>query len=40
MVWALTELWERRFDSWLKLLTLEWTGPFPFYGIEPAPEWL
>jgi len=38
--WMLTELWERRSDHWLKLVALEWAGPFPFYGIEPAPEWL
>ena len=39
-VWILTELWERRFDSWLKLVAMEWIGPFPFYGIEDAPDWL
>jgi hypothetical protein len=38
--WLLTELWERRHDSWLKLVALEWAGPFPFYGIEAVPEWL
>jgi hypothetical protein len=37
--WVLTELWERRADTWLKLVAMEWAGPFPFYGIEPAPEW-
>jgi len=36
--WMLTELWDRRSDSWLKLVALEWAGPFPFYGIEAAPE--
>ena len=38
--WMLTELWERRSDHWLKLVALEWAGPFPFYGIEAVPEWL
>jgi hypothetical protein len=38
--WLLTELWERRSDHWLKLVAMEWVGPFPFYGIEVAPEWL
>lgn len=40
VAWMLTELWERRSDHWLKLVALEWAGPFPFYGIESAPEWL
>ena len=40
MVWLLTELWERRFDSWLKLVALEYVGQFPFYGIEAVPQWL
>lgn len=38
MEWLLTELWERRADTWLKLLAMEWCGPFPFYGLEAAPE--
>jgi len=38
--WMLTELWERRFDTWLKLVALSWCGPFPFYGIDPVPEWM
>lgn len=37
--WLLTELWHRRSDTWLKLLAMEWAGPFPFYGIAPAKEW-
>jgi hypothetical protein len=39
LAWVLTELWERRFDTWLKLTAIEWVGPFPFYGTNPAPEW-
>ena len=38
LAWMLTELWERRSDHWLKLVALEWVGPFPFYGIEAAPD--
>jgi hypothetical protein len=37
-VWLLTELWNRRSDHWMKLVALEIVGPFPFYGIEDAPE--
>jgi hypothetical protein len=36
--WLLTELWNRRSDHWLKLVANELVGPFPFYGIEDAPE--
>lgn len=36
--WLLVDLWNRRSDHWLKLVALELTGPFPFYGIEPAPD--
>lgn len=39
-VWLVTESWLRRYDSWLKLTVLEWLGPFPFYGVEPAAVWL
>lgn len=40
LAWTLTELWERRADTWLKLTAVEWVGPFPFYGIEPAQDWM
>ncbi len=40
LAWVLTELWNRKSDSWLKLVALEWIGPFPFYGIEPAPDFV
>lgn len=39
-VWLLTELWERKSDTWLKLVAVEWIGPFPFYGVKPVPEWM
>lgn len=38
--WLLTELWERKADVWLKLLAVEWLGPFPFHGVKPVPEWM
>lgn len=36
--WLLTELWNRRSDHWLKMVALELVGPFPFYGLEDAPD--
>jgi|GEM_PF-2222682 len=34
--WLLIDLWERRFDHWLKLTAIGVAGPFAFYGIDPA----
>jgi hypothetical protein len=34
--WLLVDLWNRRFDHWLKLTAISVSGPFAFYGIDPA----
>jgi len=34
--WLLIDLWNRRFDHWLKLDAVGSRGPFPFYGLEPV----
>lgn len=34
--WLLIDLWNRRFDHWLKLTAISLAGPFAFYGIDPA----
>ena len=34
--WLLIDLWNRRFDHWLKLMAVSLAGPFAFYGLDPA----
>ena len=34
--WLLVDLWDRRYDHWLKICAIQLYGPFPLYGIEPA----
>lgn len=36
--WLLIDLWNRRYDHWLKLNAIGVRGPFPFYGLEKAPD--
>jgi len=36
--WLLIDLWNRRFDHWLKLHAIAKHGSFPFYGIHPGEE--
>jgi hypothetical protein len=37
--WLLLDLWQRRFDHWLKLTAISLRGPFAFYGIDSATDW-
>lgn len=36
MSWLLVDLWNRKADSYLKLVALELASRFPFYGIDPV----
>jgi hypothetical protein len=36
--WMLHDLWDHRFDHWLKLAAMATLGLFPLYGLVPQPE--